>query len=121
MDIYQTFSKTAQDIHNRHFEQKINKDQEIAEKRILNYFKGNLNLSWKTILREINKLNELSRNKYFEQLIDLEKGKIRNNYQLILINADNLIKKLKKINWILLTAFTIQTCIIIWLKWGDNV
>lgn len=117
MDTYQMFSKTAQDIHNRHFEQKIAKDEEIAERRIKEYFDGKLNLSWKTILREINKLNELSRNKYFEQLTTKELNKQfelqKNATFRILLKDSEIITKWKILTYLFLSAFLVQTLILI--------
>lgn len=114
---FTNFTNIAQDIHNRHFEQKINKDQEIAERRINEYFEGKLNLTWKTILREINKLNELSRNKYFDLLITKELNKQfelqKNATYRILLKDNEIITKWKILTTLFLSAFLVQTLILI--------
>lgn len=96
MENFNLFSKTAQDIHNTHYEQKIKKDEEIAERRILEYFMGRLNLSANSILREINKLGELARNRYLQKLIESEKDKIRTIYEKEIKKLCNQLDKSSK-------------------------
>lgn len=64
------FFRQAGKIHDMHIREEESADVEIAKKRIDKYFKREINLSWKSIIYEINKLPELERNKCFTKLVD---------------------------------------------------
>lgn len=82
------FLLTADKIHQRHIEDFEDADKQIAKTRIDKYFAGKLQLSWKSIIYEINKLPELDRNvaikKLVEQQIDQERRLITKKYEEII-------------------------------------
>lgn len=88
MTNYIQFLQTADKIHRKHIENFEKADQEIALKRINKYFNGELKLSWKSIIYEINKLPELERNaqinRLVEQQIEQERRLITKNYEEII-------------------------------------
>ena len=69
----ETFSGQAEEIHRKNIENYENAQEKIATDRIERFFNGQLQLGWKSILYEINKLPELSRTKYFQKLVEREK------------------------------------------------
>lgn len=94
---YNEFQRQAAKIHDMHIRQEINADVEIAEKRIKKYFNGELQLTWKSIIYEINKLPELQRNKYFKDLVEREKMNTSEN----IYNSLKNLKLTQRIKFIL--------------------
>lgn len=97
MSEIEQFFRQAGKIHDMHIKQAESSDIEIAEKRVKKYFNGELDLSWKSIIYEINKLPELQRNKYFKDLVEQEK---MNTSEEIYNSLKNL-KLTKRIKFIL--------------------
>lgn len=92
------FFKQAGAIHDVHIKQMESTEEKIATKRIEQFFKGELNLGWKTIIYEINKLPELQRNTYIKKLVEFEKAE----------TAENVFKSLKKMNFLKRIKFLLK-------------
>ena len=102
MDTYnaeQLFFDQAKKIHDTHYDMKISKDEEIARRRIDKFLAGEINLQMYSVIKEINKLDELERYRYIQKVFTCIQEQRERHYTHIINELNTaLLKSSKKIN-----------------------